>query len=574
MHSKQVKVEVQAGEISRREFLAAGAVGGAALFGGVPAFLLPAPAVFASHGGAGATVWHEATIPQLQALMASGQLNSQGLTAAYVQRISDLNPLLGAVIEVNPDSLTIAAQLDAERLAGQLRGPLHGIPVLLKDNIATDDSMQTTAGSLALVGSRVPADAPVVARLRAAGAVILGKANLSEWANFRGFAPFNGWSARGGFTRDPYVLDYDPCGSSSGSAVAVAANLCAAAIGTETDGSIVCPAGNNHIVGLKPTLGLVSQGGIIPIAHSQDTAGPMARSVTDVAILLGVLQTPFGDVASHFPPPPADYTQFLQRGALRGARIGVDRRYLTPRYGGEGQIVAVFRHGLSVMRDLGAKIVPADTGDAYRYYDAEFTVLLFEFKKDIADYLAGLTNTPLHTLADLIAFNAANCPAEMKYFGQEVFELAESTSGDLTDPDYLAARKLCLQLTRAQGIDAALTGDHLDAIVAPSYSFASAPAAVAGYPNIAVPVGLRHDGKPAGLWMYSGFLQEPTLLAFAYDLEQELLRRSTPQFLGVVPPEPPDAGICDATLTGANVKLERHRLRRHLGTGKLLGDRA
>ncbi len=569
MYSKLGKVDGHAGEISRRELLAAGAAGAAALFGGVPAFLLPASPTFASNRVAGNPVWLEATIPQLQALMASGQLTSQELTRGYLQRIDDLNPLLGAVIETNPDALTIASELDGERRAGHLRGPLHGIPVLVKDNIATDDRMQTTAGSLALVGSRVPDDAPIVARLRDAGAVILGKANLSEWANFRGFVSldFNGWSARGGFTRNPYVLDYDPCGSSSGSAVAVAANLCAAAIGTETDGSIVCPAGNNHIVGLKPTLGLVAQGGIIPIAHSQDTAGPMARSVTDVAILLGVLQSPFGEVASHFPPPPTDYTQFLQRGALRGARIGVDRRYLTPRYGGEGPIVAVFRHGLKVMRDLGATIVPTDTGDAYLFYDAEFTVLLVEFKKDVADYLAGLTNTTMRTLADLIAFNAAHCPDEMKFYGQEIFELAEATSGDLTDPDYLAARQLCLQLTRDQGIDAALTKGNLDAIVAPSYGFASAPAAVAGYPHIIVPVGLRPDGKPVGMSMYSGFLQEPTLIALAYDLEQELLPRATPQFLGVVPPEPPDAGVCGAEPTGADV-----RLRRHLGTGKLLSD--
>jgi Asp-tRNA(Asn)/Glu-tRNA(Gln) amidotransferase A subunit family amidase len=327
----------------------------------------------------------------------------------------------------------------------------------------------------------------------------------------------------------------------------------------------VCPAGNNHVVGLKPTVGLVSQGGIIPLAHSQDTAGPMTRTVTDAAILLGVLQSPFGEVADHFPPPPTDYTQFLQRGALNGARIGVDRRYLTPLFVTEPQIAAVFKRAINVMNDLGATIVPTDTGDANLWYDAEFTVLLVEFKNDINDYLAGLRNTSMRTLADLIAFNSANCLQEMKYYGQEIFELAEATSGDLTDPDYLAARQLCLDLTQAQGIDAALARDGLDAIVAPSFSFASSPAAVAGYPNISVPVGLRTDSKPVGMCMYSGLLQEPKLIALAYDLEQEILPRATPQFLGQVPPERPDAGICDAGAAIADVKL-----RRHLGTGKLL----
>src|SRR5207248_3000356 len=266
--------------------------------------LRPSPAILrtsalrrsSSPAAAADEPWIEASIPQLQALMTSGQLSSRELTLGYLGRIATLNPLLGAVIQTNPNAVSIAARLDNERRAGKLRGPLHGIPVLLKDNISTDDQLQTTAGSLALVESRVPADAPIVARLRDAGAVILGKANLSEWANFRGFAPFNGWSARGGFTREPYLLSFDPCGSSSGSAVAPAANLCAAAVGTETDGSVVCPSGNNLVFGLKPTVGLVSQDGIIPIAHSQDTAGPMCRSVTDVAIMLGVMQSPFGSV--------------------------------------------------------------------------------------------------------------------------------------------------------------------------------------------------------------------------------------------------------------------------------------
>jgi amidase len=548
--------------VTRRAFVGTTLAGGAALLtGGITSLFQNASA---ATGPGGPII--QATIPELQALMASGKLSSVQLTRTYLDRIAKLNPLLHAVIETNPDALAIAARLDSERQSGRVRGPLHGIPVLVKDNIATDDQMETTAGSLALVGSEVPADAVIVQRMRAAGAIILGKANLSEWANFRGFAPFNGWSARGGFTRDPYRLDFDPCGSSSGSAVSAAANLCATAVGTETDGSIVCPAGNNLVVGLKPTVGLLSQEGIIPIAHSQDTAGPMCRTVTDAAIMLGVMQSPFGEVIGH--RLPRDYTQFLKRGALRGRRIGMDKRYFTPGYGGERDIIAVVEPALQVMKSLGATIVPTDTGDSNAYYDAEFTVLLFEFKVQIADYLATLGNTDIRTLADLIAFDLEYCPEEMKYFGQEIFELAEATSGDLTDPEYLAARALCLQLSRDEGIDKALQDDNLDAIVAPSYSFASTPAAVAGYPNISIPVGLTGRGNPAGIWMYSTFLEEPHLLAFAYDLEQEVQARSVPQFRGQVPPEPPDAGICGTSQPQPETNL-RH-LRRHLGTGKTL----
>ena len=396
--------------------------------------------------------------------------------------------------------------------------------------------------------------------------MILGKANLSEWANFRGFASINGWSARGGFTRDPYVLDFDPCGSSSGSAVATAANLCAAAVGTETDGSIVCPAGNNLVVGLKPTLGLVAQDGIIPIAHSQDTAGPMARTVTDVAILLGVLQSPFGDVAGR--PLPTDYTTFLRRGALRGARIGVDRRFFRPDFGGVPAIVAVVEQALGVMENLGATLVDTDTGDPFAYSSRErVTVLLSEFKVQIAEYLAGLRRTSMRTLADLIAFNDAHCRQEMTYFGQELFELAEATSGDLTDPAYLAARALCLQLSRTEGIDAALARDHLDAIVARATAWRRRPRPSPAIPNISLPVGLTADGVPAGIWMYGGPLQEPKLLALAYDLEQEMQPRSSPTFQGAVPPEPPDAGLCAGLPVG---RSEMRRWRRHLGTGRLV----
>ena len=547
--------------VSRRTFLGTSLAGGAALLtAGLSSMTSRLEAVTA------AEPWIEASIPQLRAMMASGQLTSRELTLGYLDRIRDLNPLLGAVIETNPTAVATAARLDTELKRGLIRGPLHGIPILLKDNIATDDTMQTTAGSLALVNSRVPADAPIAAKLRDAGAVILGKANLSEWANFRGFAPFNGWSARGGFTRDPYLLSFDPCGSSSGSGVAPAANLCAAAVGTETDGSIVCPAGNNLVVGLKPTLGLLSQQGIIPIAHSQDTAGPMCRTVTDVAILLGVMQSPFGPVLGH--TVPASYTPFLQRGALKGKRIGVDQRYFTEDYGGEPDLVAVAMQGIAAMSSLGATIVPTDTGDPFAWFDAEFTVLLFEFKVDIAAYLSTLGHTSMRTLGDLIAFNLLHCPAEMKYFGQELFEMAEATSGDLTDPDYLAARALSLQLAATEGIDAAIARDRLDAIVAPTYSFASSGAAVAGYPNLSLPIGLTPEGKPAGLWMYAGFLSEPALLGMAYDLEQAVQPRRVPQFLGAVPPEPPDAGICAALPKKPHVFSGKAHLPHHLGTGK------
>jgi amidase len=545
------------GGLTRRALIGAGLVGGGALAAGRLPSWFQSPAVAAAP-----QPWLEASIPEFQSLMASGRLTSRELTVGYLEGIASLNPVLGAVIETNPRAVEIASHRDRERRRGHLRGPLHGIPVLVKDNIATGDRMQTTAGSLALVDSRVPGDAPIVARLRAAGALILGKANLSEWANFRGFAPFNGWSARGGFTRDPYLLSFDPCGSSSGSAVAPAANLCAAAIGTETDGSVVCPAGNNLVVGLKPTLGLLSQDGIIPIAHSQDTAGPMGRTVVDVAILLAVMRGR-GDRET------VDAASSRRRG-LRGVRIGVDRRYFTLDYGGEPDLVEVAERGLDALSSVGATLVDCDTGDPFAYFDAEFTVLLVEFKAQIAEYLATLRHTSLRTLSDLIAFNSSHCPEEMKYFGQEIFELAEATSGDLTDPDYRAARDLCVRLARTEGIDAALGRDRLHAIVAPTYSFASTPPAVAGYPNLSIPVGLTPEGKPAGLWMYSGFLQDSKLLRFADELEQEVRPRRVPEQLGAVPPEPPDAGICGRPAARPLRLTAEGLLTHHLGTGKPL----
>jgi len=571
-------------KISRRNLLKAAAAGSAAAaFGlatrgtGIGSLVAAAPA---RRGPDESAPWFEASIPDIQALMTSGELTSRELTQAYLRRIDHLNPLLGAVIETNAQAVGIAARLDGERHSGRVRGPLHGIPVLVKDNIATDDAMETTAGSLALVGTRVPADALLIANLRRAGAVILGKANLSEWANFRGIPPadfpfatnfLNGWSARGGFTFDPYLLSFDPCGSSTGSAVAPAANMCAAAIGTETDGSIVCPAGNNMVVGLKPTVGLISQSGIIPIAHSQDSAGPIARSVTDVAVLLNVLKSPWGPVAGH--ALPADYTLFLDRNALQGARIGIERRLFEPQYNALPEIIAVIEDAIAALAAAGATIVdPVDTGDVNAFGQAEFTVLLYEFKGDVAAYLSRLRfergDKAMRSLADLIAFDREHCHEEMKFFGQEIFELAE-LSGNLSDMDYINARNLCLQLGRDQGIDRVMAENDLDAVLLPSYTFGSSAPAVAGYPIISVPVGLAADGKPVGAWIYAGFLQEPKLISIAYAMEQLLQARSQPQFAGSVPADPPDAGLCQVPQPAADRRGRgRPEMAMHLGTGR------
>src|SRR5438552_1918465 len=422
--------------------------------------------------------------------------------------------------------------------------------------------MQTTAGSLALYNSQVPSDAVIIQRLRAAGAIILGKSNLGEWANFRGFDNVYplavGWSARGGDTKNAYDLSYTSWGSSSGSGAGAAANLCAAAVGTETDGSITGPSAVESIFGLKPTLGLVSQDGIVPISHQQDTAGPMARSVTDVAILLGVIQSPFGEVVGH--SVPSDYTQFLQHGSLQGKRIGRDTRYFDYNYygsaiPGDEETVAFADDALQVMQSLGATIVPCDTGDVFAYTDDEFTALLFEFKAQIAQYLQTLSHTNLRTLADLIAFDNAHCVQELVYYGQEIFELAEM-QGDLSDPTYIAARNHATATARA-GIDGAMMRDDLDAIVAPHLTNSTGPA-VAGYPNLSMTVGIRASGKPAGMLIYSTFLHEPQLIGFGYALEQALNVRMQPQFLGSVIPIP-NGGFC----TG------HQRGRAHLPHGKI-----
>jgi amidase len=546
-------------QISRRSFIGTTAAGGAALLTGGLASLFEDSASARTN-----FPFVEMSITQLQAAMAAGQLSAKDLVQGYLNRIQQLGPTLNAVIETNTNAIATANSLDRERKAGHVRGPLHGIPLLVKDNIATNDNMQTTAGSLALYNSKVPGDAPLIARLRAAGAIILGKSNLGEWANFRGninvYPLAVGWSARGGDTKNAYDLSYTSWGSSSGSGAGAAASLCAAAVGTETDGSITGPSAVENIFGLKPTLGLISQDGIVPISHQQDTAGPMGRTVTDVAIMLGIMQTPFGAVAGQ--PLPNDYTQFLQRGSLNGKRIGRDVRFFDYNYFGSGipgdeESVAFANHALDVMHSLGATIVDTDTGDVFAYTDDEFTALLFEFKVQIAQYLQTLGHTKFATLADLIAFDNSHCVQELVYYGQEVFEAAEMTSGDLTDPVYVAARNHATGTARS-GIDGAMARDNLDAIVAPHLTNSTGPA-VAGYPNFSMPVGIRTSGRPVGMLMYSTFLHEPQLIAMAYDLEQELNARKQPQFLNAIIPIP-NADLCNKLQPQGKAHLPHGRI--------------
>lgn len=531
--------------ITRRKFLGTSALSSAALLsGGITSFLRQSASASRGHFD-----FVEKSILELQDAMVSGQLTSRELTLGYIRRVQQLNPLIHSVIELNPNAIAIATQLDVERRQGHVRGPLHGIPLLVKDNVATDDQMQTTAGSLALYGSHVPSDAVIIQQLRAAGAIILGKSNLGEWANFRDdeaetYPLAVGWSARGGDTKNAYDLSYTSWGSSSGSANGTAANLCAAAIGTETDGSITGPSAVENIVGLKPTLGLVSQDGIVPISHQQDTAGPMARSVTDVAILLGVLQSPWGEVLGH--QLPSDYTQFLDPNALDGAVIGRDMRFFDYSYYGSGipgdeLTVAFAENALSVMESLGATVIDVDTGDVFAYSGDEFTALLYEFRAQIADYLATLTHTNMHTLADLIAFNNAHCAQEMPYYDQDVFLLSDMFPGYPNDPTYIAARTHARTAARS-GIDNVINNMGVDAIVAPHLTNSTGPA-VSGYPNLSLPVGIRDNGRPAGMLMYSTFLHEPQLIGFGFALEQALNARQQPQFLGSIIPIP-NGGFC------------------------------
>ncbi len=584
---------------SRRAFLGGTLLGGAAL--AVPAPLLggglagaaaasapqppvPAPAPPAAPAAAEEFELAEATIAELQASLAAGRRTSRGLVEAYLARIAALDrrgPELRALLEINPEALAIADALDAERQAKGARGPLHGIPILLKDNIATHDLMTTTAGSLALAGSVPARDAWVARRLRDAGAVLLGKTNMSEWANFRSTRSSSGWSARGGQCCNPYALDRSPSGSSSGSAVAAAANLCAAAVGTETDGSIVSPAGHCALVGIKPTVGLLSRSGIVPIAHSQDSAGPLARTVADAAILLGAMAA--GGRADPGDPATAgarghgldDYTPFLRADGLKGARLGVARAHLFETSAGS----PVIEEAIAEMRRQGAVIVdPADIVTAGQLDHPELEVLLYEFKADLDAYLAGLSagaagaagaaktvggpgltgaaaagagagdgqllaGAPVRSLAELIAFNERHRMAEMPFFGQELLERAQA-KGTLADPAYRRALARCRLLARRRGIDATLARHRLDAIVAPTGGTpwlidlvngdaasggSSTPAAVAGYPSITVPAGQAY-GLPVGLSFIGAAWSEPQLIRLAYAFEQATRHRLPPRF--------------------------------------------
>jgi amidase len=534
--------------LNRREFIRIGMLSGAAA---AVACNRPSSGAPDQTQAADSFDLNEKTIAELQEAMKSGNMTARSIAEKYLARIQAIDrqgPRLNSIIELNPDALSIAAALDAERKSKGARGPLHGIPVLLKDNIDTADRMPTSAGSLALAGSIAQRDAFVAQKLRDAGAVILGKTNLSEWANFRSTHSTSGWSGRGGITRNPYALDRNPCGSSSGSGVAVSANLCSVAIGTETDGSIVCPSTANGIVGIKPTLGLVSRSGIIPIAHSQDTAGPMARTVTDAAILLGAITgidsrdeiTKESD-GKFF----TDYTRFLDPNGLRGARIGVARKY----FGFSDAVDGLINNAIEAMKHSGAIIVdPVNLATSKKYEDSELEVLLYEFKNDLNKYLSELgPGAPFHSLKELIEFNEKNRGREMPYFGQELFLKAEA-KGPLTSPDYLKALAKNHRLSRTEGIDAVIANDHLDAIVAPTggppwptdtfngdhfTGGSSTPAAVAGYPNINVPAGFIRE-LPVGISFFGPAYSEPTLIKLAYAFEQATRHRRAPGFLPTV----------------------------------------
>ncbi len=492
----------------------------------------------------------EVSIRELQDGMKAGKYTARSISEKYLDRIQQIDrpgqgPAVNSIIELNPDALSIADQLDRERRERGPRGPMHGIPVLIKDNIATADAMMTTAGSLALVGSKPPRDSFVAERLRESGAVILGKTNLSEWANIRSSHSTSGWSGRGGLTRNPYALDRNACGSSSGSGAATAANLCAVAVGTETDGSVVCPSSVNGIVGIKPTIGLVSRTGIIPISHTQDTAGPMARTVEDAAILLGALAGIDPDDAATADGQrraDTDYTRHLDAKGLNGARIGVPRKF----FGIGDAVDKLVEDALAALKSQGAILVdPADIPSMGKFDQSELEVLLYELKADLNKYLDALgPEAPVHTLADVIAFNEKNRDREMPYFGQDTFIKAEA-KGPLTDKGYLDALANDVKQSRAEGIDAVMDKFQLDALVAPTSGPAwltdlvdgdhdsggsSTPAAVAGYPNINVPAGFIR-GLPVGISFFGRAYSEPTLIRIAYAFEQATRFRRAPRFL-------------------------------------------
>jgi amidase len=489
----------------------------------------------------------EMTVAELQDAMASGRYTSRKLVELYLDRIKAIDtqgPALGAVIELNPDALTIADALDAERKSTGVRGPLHGIPVLIKDNIDTGDTMMTTAGSLALEGSIAARDSFVAERLRAAGAVILGKTNLSEWANFRSTRSTSGWSGRGGQVKSPYALDRNPCGSSSGTGAAIASNFATIGIGTETDGSIVCPAATSGLVGIKPTVGLVSRSGIIPISHTQDTAGPMTRTVADAAVLLGALTgvDPRDKATAASAGKATDYTKALRADALKGARIGVARKRY---FGYHVDTDRLVEQAIADMKAQGATIVdPADIPTAAQLDDCEFTVLLYEFKTDLNAYLGALGPTAkVHSLADVIAFDEREKDREMGFFGQEIMLQAQK-KGKLTAPAYQKALTTCRSRARTLGIDAVMTKYKLDALIAPTggpawptdlingdhfLGASSTPAAVAGYPSITVPAGFVR-GLPVGVSFIGRAWSEAKLIGLAYAYEQATRHRKPPAF--------------------------------------------
>jgi amidase len=530
----------------RRDFLRAGVLSGAAAL--VPD-MAKAEKVVERDTVAPDFELEEATILDLQRDMVSGKRSAQSITRDYLERIESMDrrgPALHAVIETNPDAMSIAKALDDERKSKGSRGPLHGIPILLKDNIDTHDRMTTTAGSYALEGSIPLQDATVARRLRDAGAILLGKTNLSEWANFRSTHSTSGWSGRGGQAKNPYVLDRNPCGSSSGSGTAVAANLCAAAIGTETDGSVTCPAALNGIVGIKPTVGLLSRAGIVPIAHSQDTAGPMTRTVGDTAILLGILasvDSRDSATTARGRHAQADYTRFLDANALKGARIGVAREKF---FGYNDATDKVVNDAVALMKSKGAVIVdPANVPNAGKYDDTEYEVLLYEFKADLNAYLASLgPNARVKSLKDIIAFNERDKAREMPWFGQEIMLQAEK-KGSLKSSKYIAALAKNHRLSRSEGIDAVMDKHRLDAIVAPTTGPAwptdllngdhfvggsTTPAAVAGYPNINVPAGFVTE-LPIGISFFGRAWSEPKLIALAYSFEQASKHRRPPRYI-------------------------------------------
>jgi amidase len=528
----------------RRDFLKLGA---AALGASVT---MRAEASDAFSGGAPVSTFalDEVTIGELQEGMKSGKYTSVAITEKYLARMEAIDksgPAINSVIEANKDAGKIATDSDEERKAGRFRGPLHGIPILVKDNIDTADRMMTTAGSLALVGAKPPKDSFVVQKLREAGAVILGKTNPSEWANIRSNHSTSGWSGRGGLTKNPYALDRNPCGSSSGSGAGISANLCAGAIGTETDGSIVCPSSANGVVGIKPTVGLISRSGIIPISHTQDSAGPMCRTVRDAAILLGALTGIDSDdraTSASAGKSFADYTKFLDVNGLRGARVGVVRRY----FGFSDAVDRVMESAMDAMKKEGAILIdPAEIGTFGKGGSLEFTIFLYELKADLRAYLARLgPNAPVKSLQDVIEFNEKNRAKEMPYFGQETFLKAQA-KGPLTSPEYVDAIKDLQQIARMDGIDATMNKLNLDALIAPtggpawvtdlvngdnSSGSSSNAAAQAGYPSVTVPAGFVF-GLPVGISFFGRAWSEPTLIKLAFAFEQATKVRRAPKFL-------------------------------------------